>query len=78
MHHSNDNLEMIWDGLLSHDPATIKRIYNTFDEDGQRSILIHLQRMVNEPGWLLVQQQSAQIALNVLQPLIKNNHPSQE
>ncbi len=78
MHYSNDYLEMIWDGLLSHDPAAIKRIYNALDEDSQRSILIHLQRMVNEPGWLPVQQQSAQIALNVLQPLIIDNPPLQE
>jgi len=65
---SNDPLETIWDSLLSHDPAEIQRVFNTLDSDSQKIVLLHLQRMVTEPGWLPVQQQSAQIALNVLQP----------
>jgi len=65
---SNDPLETIWDSLLSHDPAEIQRVFNTLDSDSQKVVLLHLHRMVTEPGWLPVQQQSAQIALNVLQP----------
>jgi len=65
---SNDPLETIWDSLLSHDPAEIQRVFNTLDSDSQKIVLLHLQRMVTEPGWLPVQQQSAQIALNILQP----------
>jgi len=66
---SNDPLETIWDSLLSHDPAEIQRVFNTLDSDSQKVVLLHLHRMVTEPGWLPVQQQSAQIALNVLQPI---------
>jgi len=75
---SNDPLEMIWDGLLSHDPVEIQRVFNILDSESQEVVLLHLQRMVTEPGWLPVQQQSAQIALSVLQPILKSDHPSQE
>ena len=78
MHDSNDPLELIWDGLLSHDPTQIKLSYNSLDPASQRSVLIHLQQMVSEEGWLAVQQQSAQIALDVLQPIVKDKVPSQE
>ena len=74
----NDPLETIWDGLLSHDPPEILRVFNTLDSDSQKVVLLHLQDMVTESGWLPVQQQSAQIALEVLQPFNKSDQPAQE
>ena len=74
----NYPLETIWDSLLSRDPSAIKRVFTTLDPDSQRNVLLHLQRMVSEPGWLPVQQQSASIALNVLQPTQKSEPPPQE
>jgi hypothetical protein len=73
-----DPLESIWDGLLSHDPAQIIKSYNSLDPSSQRSAWLHLKRMVSEEGWLPVQQQSAQIALDALQSIGIEKVPSQE
>ena len=75
---ANTPLDAIWEGLLSHDPSEIKRVFYILDSESQQVVLLHLQRMVSEPGWLPVQQQSAQIALEVLQPINKTDQPSQE
>ena len=78
MHDSNDPLELIWDGLFSHDPTQIKLSYNSLDPGSQRSVWLHLKRIVSKEGWLPVQQQSAQIALDVLQSINNDKVPSQE
>lgn len=78
MQYSDDPLETIWDGLLSQDPSMIKRVYNTLNSDSQNNVLLHLQRMMSEAGWLPIQRQSAQIALDVLRPIEKDDHSTQE
>jgi hypothetical protein len=65
---TEDPLETIWDSLLSQEPEQIRIVFATLDQASQRSILLHLKRMVTEPGWMSVQQQSAQFALNTLTP----------
>jgi hypothetical protein len=75
---ANDPLEKIWDGLLSQDPHQIQSIFTSLDTQSQRSVLHHLQRMLDEKGWFPVQKQSAQIALNALQNVTMANDHSQE
>jgi hypothetical protein len=61
-----DPLEIIWDGLLSQEPDQIRKVFASLDQASQRSVLLHLDRMSREPGWLPTQQQSAQFALEIL------------
>ena len=63
---SDDPLEIIWAGLLSENPEQIRFVYASLDQASQLSIMQHLHRMVTEPGWLPVQRQSAQFALETL------------
>lgn len=68
MFSTGDPLEFIWDGLLSQEPEQIRKVFASLDQASQRSVLLHLKRMVTETGWLSVQHQSAQFALNILTP----------
>jgi hypothetical protein len=77
MNSLNDPLEIIWDSLLSQDSAQIQNIFNLLDPASQRSVLLHLQRMVIEPGWLPIQKQSAQTALDVLPKKINDTSPQE-
>jgi hypothetical protein len=77
MNSLNDPLEIIWDSLLSEDSMQIQNTYNLLDPASQQSVLLHLQRMVIEPGWLPIQKQSAETALDVLTTL-RNNTSTQE
>ena len=73
MYSSDDPLEIIWAGLLSEDPKQIRIVYASLDQASQISIMLHLQRMVTEPGWLPVQRQSAQCALETLLPNVSED-----
>ncbi len=77
MHMTNDSLENLWDGLLSHDPSRIQSTFTSLDASDQRSVLFHLQRMVHETGWLPVQKQSAKIALDVLKNIVVDSDQTQ-
>ena len=68
MYTPNDPLEVIWDGLLSHEPDQIRTAFVSLDHTSQKSVLLHLNRMAREPGWFPAQQQSAQFALDILTP----------
>jgi hypothetical protein len=61
-----DPLEILWDHLLSRQPAKIRQAYNALDEAGRRATLAHLRRMVTEPDWHPEQRKSARAALEVL------------
>jgi hypothetical protein len=63
---TTDPLEIIWDGLLSRDPARIRASFASLNPADQCSVLTHLKRMATETGWLPVQQISAQSALDTL------------
>ena len=61
----------VWEMLLSREPDWIEKAFVSLHPDQKRAVLIHLQKMVSEPGWQPEQQTSAQIALDTL----LNNQP---
>jgi hypothetical protein len=68
--HSLD-VEQLWDLLLSRQPDSIKVAYATLDDQGQRSVMDHLHHMASEAGWQAEQRLSAQVALEVLEALTR-------
>jgi hypothetical protein len=61
-----DKLKLLWDDLLSRQPARIRATYASLDMQEKEVVLIHLQRMVAETGWQPEQRVSAQAALLAL------------
>ena len=59
-------LEIVWDALLSRQPAQVQAAYAALDPASQQVVLAHLRRMTTEPGWHPEQIQSAQAALAAL------------
>ena len=54
----------IWELLLSREPARILAAYHSLTPEEKKSVLEHLHKMVNEPGWQPGQRVSAQAALD--------------
>ncbi len=61
-----DDLEFLWDGLLSRRDEMIRAAWAALSRREQRAVYAHLLRMTTEEGWAAPQQKSAQIALEVL------------
>jgi hypothetical protein len=61
-----NDLEELWDALLSRDVQRIRLVYNSLNIEDRQSILAHLNRMANEPGWQKEQRISARAALEAL------------
>lgn len=66
MHEENDPLEILWDALLSRQPRRVRAAFDSLTTAEQQSILAHLRRMAEEPGWHPEQQRSAQAALEAI------------
>ncbi len=62
----DDEIEAIWDGLLSRQPETIRATYARLTDQEQAAALAHLRRMATEPGWHAEQVKSARAALDAL------------
>lgn len=63
-----DNLESIWNSLLSRDPDQIRKVFSELDPASRKVVLNHLNAMVSEEGWHPEQVSSARIALKALEP----------
>lgn len=61
-----DDLELIWNDILSRDPTRIRLRWQTFSPEEQAAIRAHLTRMVSEDGWTDGQRKSAEVALQTL------------
>jgi hypothetical protein len=61
-----DELEILWGGLLSRDPAKVRATWGTLSAEEQEAVRAHLVRMATEEGWTRPQRVSAQAALNAL------------
>jgi hypothetical protein len=59
-------IEIFWGHLLSRDPEQIWKAFSELDQDTQKGVLDHLNKMVVQEGWHPEQQASAQAALQVL------------
>jgi hypothetical protein len=67
---------LLWDALLSRQPGRIVSAYRSLAAAEQAPVFDHLKRMVSEPGWLLVQRDSARLALDVLENLSEGQRDS--
>jgi len=63
---SVNDLETLWDALLSREAQRIRTAFASLDADAQAAILHHLMRMATEPDWHSEQRLSAQAALEAL------------
>jgi len=64
---SLDQLEGLWNDLLSRQPELIQAAFDSLDEPAQKTVLSHLERMVSDPGWQLEQVASAKAAIHLLE-----------
>jgi hypothetical protein len=64
---SNPEHEALWNDLLSRQVKLIKEAFNSLDPLSQKTVLLHLKRMVSESGWQPEQRTSANAALRVLE-----------
>jgi len=62
----SDQLEQLWDNLLSRQPDRIQSAFASLDNHNQKAVLVHLHRMVKEPGWQPEQRLSAKAAIKAI------------
>ena len=62
-----DQLEGLWEDLLSRQPELIRAAFDSLDKPSQKAVFTHLQRMVSEVGWQPEQQVSAKAAIQALE-----------
>jgi hypothetical protein len=67
MEQSQDELEALWDALLSRQTDLILKAYNSLDIEDKEAVMNHLRRMSTEMGWHPEQAASAKSALDVLE-----------
>ena len=61
-----EDLELLWNGLLSRRPELILAAWQTLSRKEQHAVYAHLIRMTTEEGWTEPQRISAEAALVVL------------
>jgi hypothetical protein len=61
-----DDLALLWEELLSQDPARIRSAWNNLTDDECLAVLAHLKRMRDEDGWSPAQRAAASDALRAL------------
>ena len=66
MRPAQDDLEALWDALLSREADLIRQAFNALRAEEKQAILAHLKRMTSEPGWHPEQVASARAALEAL------------
>ena len=71
-----DDLELLWDSLLSRRTTLIRAAWATLSPDEQQAVYAHLRRMTTEEGWTEPQRDSAQVALGVLGRQRADGHDS--
>jgi hypothetical protein len=60
--------ETLWEHLLSRQPEKIATAFTSLSAAEQQTVLSHLRRMAEEPGWHSEQRASALTALDVINP----------
>ena len=62
-----EQLEALWNDLLSRKAELVRKAFNSLDAENQKTVIVHLQRMVKESGWQPEQRTSARVALRALE-----------
>jgi hypothetical protein len=61
-----DDLEQMWEALLSGDPARVRRMWSELTDDECLAVLAHLRRMRDELGWDPAQRDAAALAVEII------------
>jgi hypothetical protein len=64
---NGQDLENIWDALLSRDAEQVRSAYNSLGPTERDQVLAHLLKMTSEEGWHPQQRESARAALAAIQ-----------
>jgi hypothetical protein len=62
----SEPLAIFWDAILSREPKQILSVFEILDTATRKAVILHLERMASEEGWLDEQRRSAQVALDVV------------
>lgn len=62
-----NQIENFWENILSEDPQKILSVYKDINAEEKKHLIIHLYKMVNEPGWQKSQRQTAQKAIDTIE-----------
>lgn len=66
-----NEVEIVWEALLSRDEAQIRPAYLALDAQTRRAVGAHLRVMAGEEGWHPEQVISARAALDVIAAIEK-------
>jgi hypothetical protein len=67
MDNTFEQLELLWNDLLSCQTELIREAFEALDSPSQKIVIDHLQKMANESGWQPEQRASANAALQALE-----------
>jgi len=67
MDNTFEQLEQLWNDLLSRQPELIREAFEALDFPSQKIVIDHLQKMAKESGWQPEQRTSANVALQALE-----------
>ncbi len=67
MERTPEQLEALWNNLLSRQPELVRVAFNSLDSSNQEIVLAHLKNMAGESGWQPEQIISAKAALHALE-----------
>lgn len=73
MAYTFEQLELLWNDLLSRQPELIQEAFEELDFPSQKLVVAHLQKMAHEPGWQPEQRTSANAALQALENQMKQD-----
>ena len=65
----SDELQDFWDNILSAEPEKIINTYRILDANEQQYVIVHLYKMINEPGWHSSQVSAAQVAISTIEEI---------
>ncbi len=60
-------LDIFWDDILSGNPRRVRAAFADLDRPTAQAVLLHLRRMIKEPGWQPAQRAAARVALEILE-----------
>ena len=61
-----DNLEDIWQALLSEDRALIRRVWGDLTDEEAKAVTAHLRKIVDDETYSEAQRRAAQAALDAI------------
>ncbi|MBM4422875.1 MAG: hypothetical protein FJ030_05715 [Chloroflexi bacterium] len=61
-----DNLEDIWQALLSEDRGLIRRVWGDLTDEEAKAVITHLRKIVEDETYSEEQRRAAQAALDAI------------